>query len=390
MNPVKVSQINYYIEEHLRTDPILRKVRVIGEVANLKKTGQWAFFHLKDEHALLACVSFEALPDEIQEGNLVIATGAVRYYSKRGTLRMQVSEIAVENPLERKEKRKSQEAAMRKRGWFDRQRPFPEFPKRIGLITSKDGAAVDDVKRNLERRYPFAVLVVIPTLVQGANASQMIEKALLHASGEPLDCLILTRGGGDTSDLEVFDDEKVVRAVYRSPVPVVAAIGHEKDWTFAELAADARASTPTAAAEFVSPTREDIKNRLRDQIWKSDRLFVQHLQQKNKAFLETDQRSQRWIRQAVDDKSASTDRMKRMASRIMLQRLKTAGETLSSAQQTEMQIEKQWSPYRFYLQDTSGDFMKNDTDIPAGHYTIYGDDHKQSVQVIKEEQDGRI
>lgn len=274
---------------------------------------------------------------------------------------------------------------MRKRGWFDRQRPFPEFPKRIGLITSKDGAAVDDVKRNLERRYPFAILVVIPTLVQGANASHMIEKALLHASGESLDCLILTRGGGDTSDLEVFDDEKVVRAVYRSPVPVVAAIGHEKDWTFAELAADARASTPTAAAEIVSPTRKEIKNRLRDQVRKADQLLLQHLQQKDKQLQETYQRNHRWIRQSVDKKIALTDRMKRTASRFMLQRLKVAGETLSSARQTEMKIEKQWRPYRFYLQDTSGDFMKNDTDIPAGHYTIYGDDHKQSVQVIKEE-----
>jgi len=385
MNPVQVSQINYYIEEHLRTDPVLRKVRVIGEVANLKKTGQWAFFHLKDELALLACVSFEGFPDDIQDGNLVVATGAIRYYAKRGTLRMQVSELTVENPLERAAKRKEQEIIMRKKGWFDRQRPFPSYPNRIGLITSKNGAAIDDVKHNLERRYPFAALIVIPAQVQGVNAIQQIERALIRAGQSQLDCLILTRGGGDTSDLEVFDDEKVVQAIYRSPVPVVAAIGHEKDWTFAELAADARASTPTAAAELVAPTRWEIKSRLREKVWKADHLFSQHLNHKNTALLESDQKGLQWINQSLSGKAAYADKCKRLAARSMLQRLKASRESLASAVQTEIQIENRWNSYRFYLQDASGAFMKNDTAIPSGIYTLYGDDHKQLVQLKEEE-----
>lgn len=388
MNPVQVSQINYYIEEHLRTDPVLRKIRVIGEVANLKKTSQWAFFHLKDENALLACVSFEPLPDEIKDGNIVIASGAVRFYSKRGTLRLQVTEIAIENPLERTKLRQQEESRMRKLGWFDRQRSFPAYPSRIGLITSKDGAAIDDVRQNLARRFPFATLVVIPIQVQGVKAPLLIEKAFKRAKEVSLDCIILTRGGGDTSDLEVFDDSRVVEAIYSSPIPVVAAIGHEKDWSFAELAADARASTPTGAAEFIVPTRWEIRNRLRERLWKSNHLFERYFQKKTIQLQEMDHTIYQSISSSIEQKKTSLFQEKRMASQSFLNHLKVKRVALLTAQDTELKIENTWSSYRFYLQNQAGSFVQNDSAIPAGTYIIYGNREKQLVHVPEEEDNG--
>lgn len=388
MNPIQVSQINYYIEEHLRTDPVLRKIRVIGEVANLKKTSQWAFFHLKDENALLACVSFSPLPEEIQEGNLVVATGAVRYYSKRGTLRLHVEELAVEMPIERAAKRRLEEERYRKMGWFDNRREFPAFPVRIGLITSKEGAAIDDVKRNIERRYPFATLVVIPVQVQGLKAPILIARAFQQAEKEMLDCIILTRGGGDTSDLEVFDDNRVVEAVYRSRAPVIAAIGHEKDWSFAELAADARASTPTGAAEFVVPTRFEIRSRLRESLWKANANIEKQLSQCSANLSQLERDSMQKNTASLENYGTFLTQIKSQAVRNVFHAIKNLDREMQAARDTEILIEKQWTPYQFYLQDQRGEFIKNDHKIPSGTYTIFGTSHAQPIYLEEEAEDG--
>ncbi len=389
MNPLQVSQINYYIEEHLRTDPVLRKIRVVGEMANLRQSSQWSFFHLKDEEAMLACVSFQSIEETLQEGNEYIVTGAVRYYSKRGTLRLHVESIEISKKEEREIQRNLQFEEMKKKGLFVNQRSLKKYPRVVGLITSKDGAAIDDVRRNMERRYPFVELVVVPVLVQGDQAAGAIQTAFRRIASHKLDCVILTRGGGDTSDLEVFDDIRVVQAVFDSKVPVIAAIGHEKDWTFAEFAADARASTPTGAAELAVPTISQIRQRLVEGQWKA-RIEITFRLKRIESQQSKFQRSiAREIEQRIGELELRFSKQHKRVFRESVNRLDTWNRILADSRETEVALVKRWEPFRFLLQDKKGQFVRNDQTVPAGVYQLHGSTTSQKI-LVEEEQGGNL
>ncbi len=390
MNPLQVSQINYYIEEHLRTDPVLRKIRVIGEMVNLRQTNKWLFFHLKDEGAMLACVSFQPIEEVFQEGNEYIVTGAVRYYSKRGTLRLHVETIEISKKEEREIQRSLQFEEMKKKGLFVNQRGLRKYPTRIGLITSKDGAAIDDVRKNIERRYPFVELLVAPVLVQGNQAATAIQAAFRQIASHKLDCVILTRGGGDTSDLEVFDDIRVVRAVFDSKVPVIAAIGHEKDWTFAEFAADARASTPTGAAELVVPTMPQIRQRLSEEQWKA-RIEISFQMKQIESQQSKHQRLMtREIERRINrvDNQFSTQRNR--VFRECVNRLELWNQLLTDSREMESSLSKRGEPFYFLIQDENKQFVRNDKLLPVGVYELHGEVGNQKILLVEEEQDGNL
>ncbi|OYV96157.1 MAG: exodeoxyribonuclease VII large subunit [Deltaproteobacteria bacterium 37-65-8] len=248
-----------------------RTVRVEGEVSNYKRyeASGHRYFSLKDEGAQIRVVLFRGnernIYGEIRDGQTVIVTGSLGVFEKKGEYQIYARSVEVRGvgnllvELERRKRRLAEE------GLFDaaRKRPLPPFPKRLGIVTSLHGAVLRDMVRVARSRFPGVAIVLSPSLVQGEGAAADIAAALdaLYASGEA-DIVIVGRGGGSIEDLWAFNEEAVVRAIVRSPVPVISAVGHETDFTLADLAADHRAPTPTAAAQMAVPDRVELLDRV--------------------------------------------------------------------------------------------------------------------------------
>ena len=246
-----------------------RSIWVEGEVSGLASPASGhLYFSLKEDGALVRCAFFRnrrpgsAVPED---GMQALVRGQVSVYPNRGDLQLIVHylEPAGEGAL-----RRAFEVLKRKleaEGLFDpgARKPLPAFPRTIGVITSLSGAALHDILVTLGRRYPPARVIVHPVTVQGADAPDEIAAMLDRVSDNPeIDVLILARGGGSLEDLQAFNDETVARAIHRCPLPLVSGIGHETDVTIADLVADHRAPTPTAAAEMVTPLSEEILQRI--------------------------------------------------------------------------------------------------------------------------------
>jgi exodeoxyribonuclease VII large subunit len=244
-----------------------------GEVTELKRHERWGsvFFTLKDP-ADGACLpasmprrTFDALRLDLSDGERVHVFGRPELYAARGEFRLRVLSIerfGLGAHLAAIERLKQALAAD---GVFEqaRKRPLPRFPRRIGIVTGSDAAAKRDVLTTIQARFPPARVLVAETLVQGPRAALGIVDALQALEREPnVDVIVLTRGGGSFEDLLPFSDERVVRAVASCSVPVVSAVGHEQDTPLCDLAADVRASTPTAAGKLVVPDLEDLRREL--------------------------------------------------------------------------------------------------------------------------------
>ncbi|MEJ0099365.1 MAG: exodeoxyribonuclease VII large subunit [Pseudomonadota bacterium] len=239
---------------------------VEGEISNFAApaSGHW-YFTLKDRDAQIRCAMFRAANSRVgfrpKDGQQLLVRGRVSLYEPRGDYQLigELMEDAGEGALRREfERLKAKLAA---EGVFDEalKRPLPSMPTRIAVITSPTGAAIRDVLHILARRFPPASVLVIPTPVQGAAATESIVAALDTASRRgDCDVVILTRGGGSIEDLWCFNDERVARAIRRSAVPVITGVGHEIDFTIADFAADVRAPTPSGAAELVVPDRRTL------------------------------------------------------------------------------------------------------------------------------------
>ncbi|HEY0662717.1 MAG TPA: exodeoxyribonuclease VII large subunit [Lysobacter sp.] len=244
---------------------------VEGELGNLSRPSSGhLYFSLKDERAQVRCAMFKPKSSWLKfvprEGLHVLARGRLTLYEARGDYQLVLDhmEEAGEGALRRAfEELKAKLAG---EGLFDgeRKRPLPAFARRIGVITSPSGAAVRDVLSVLARRFPLAEAEVLPVPVQGAAAAAQIVAMLQRAiASQRYDVLLLARGGGSLEDLWCFNDERLVRAIAASPIPVVSAVGHETDFSLADFAADLRAPTPSVAAELLVPSRDDIARRLR-------------------------------------------------------------------------------------------------------------------------------
>lgn len=247
------------------------RLSVVGEVTGctIKPGYKAVYFSLTDESAVMPCIMWRDAYDLsgvlLRDGLLVEVSGYFTAYAAKGRLQFQVRTLTIagEGAL------RVQVAALARRlqaeGLMDpaRKRPLPPFPERIGLVTSPRGKAVHDVVRTLRRRYPVAELVIAGVQVEGEGAVGEIVRGLEIASTHPgVEVVVLVRGGGSYEDLMPFNAEEVARAIVASPVPVVTGIGHEPDTTIADMVADLRASTPTAAAEAVSPDIGDIVRRI--------------------------------------------------------------------------------------------------------------------------------
>ncbi|MCG3131393.1 MAG: Exodeoxyribonuclease 7 large subunit [Phycisphaerae bacterium] len=243
------------------------RLLVAGELSNFKiHASGHSYFTLKDSGSEIACVMWRSAVASLKfrpaDGQEVIVAGSIEVFEKSGRYQLYAQRIdprgvgALELALRQLREK------LEKEGLFSpaRKRPLPRFPKRIGIITSPTGAAIRDMLLTLERRYPCVEVLVLPARVQGDGAATEIADAVrkINAASSGLggvDLLIVGRGGGSTEDLWAFNEEVVVRAIAASAVPVISAVGHETDFTLADLAADVRAATPTAAAELAVPVR---------------------------------------------------------------------------------------------------------------------------------------
>ena len=258
-----VSDLNEYVARSLASDPMLRDIRVTGEISNFKahSSGHW-YFDLKDERGRMSCVMYRqnhlrlAAP---AEGERVILSGAPGLYAVTGRYQFYAQGMEKEGQGELYKKYLLLKEQLLKEGCFDaaRKKPLPLFPRVVGVVTSRTGAVIHDIMSVSHRRDPSLQLVLRPAKVQGEGAAEDIAAGIeeIVRAAKP-DVVIIGRGGGSMEDLWAFNEAVVVRAIAACPVPVVSAVGHEVDVTLSDLAADVRAATPSAAAELVAADRD--------------------------------------------------------------------------------------------------------------------------------------
>ncbi|GAB5493351.1 MAG: exodeoxyribonuclease VII large subunit [Phototrophicaceae bacterium] len=263
-----VAGLTAYIRSLFESDPPLQDVWVQGEVSNMKAaaSGHW-YFTVKDSKASLKCVMFrnnaQGQSIEPRDGEEIRVHGRVSVYEQRGEYQLYADEVqpagGIGDLYQRFEQLKAQ---LQSEGLFDdsRKRPLPDFPLRIGVVTSPDAAAFRDVQNVLARRFPLAEVILSPTLVQGSEAPALIVRAIENLNKyQSADVILLVRGGGSIEDLWSFNNEAVARAIVDSAIPIVSGVGHETDFTIADFVADFRAPTPSAAAEVATPNQDDFR-----------------------------------------------------------------------------------------------------------------------------------
>ena len=263
-----VSQVTSYLRRLLERDAVVRSFWISGEVASMTRSAAGhTYFSLREADSVLRCVMFRDSVggEHLVTGAAVVAHGRVTLYEPRGDLQLIADVVHPEGVGGLQLELERLKLKLSKEGLFEpsRKRPLPEFPKKIGVVTSPTGAVWQDITTVVSQRYPLLELTLAPTPVQGDGASQGIVEAFNRLNRVPdLDVVILARGGGSLEDLWPFNSEPVARAVYASRSPVVSAVGHETDFTIADMVADRRAPTPSAAAAMVTPDRLELVTRV--------------------------------------------------------------------------------------------------------------------------------
>ena len=273
LKPVSVSQLNDYISRVLMTDPLLGNISVTGEISNLKyhSTGH-VYFSINDANSKINCFFPSSyvrnLNYELGDGLEVIINGYINVYKKGGTYTLFVRSVTVAGEGNLAMAFQFMKDKLDSEGLFDQahKKPIPAFPRRIGIVTSETGAAVQDILKIITSRNNLVNITIFPVQVQGNGAAADIAAMLDRINADPecadIDTLIVGRGGGSTEDLWAFNEEVVARAIFRSKIPVISAVGHEIDFTISDFVADKRAETPTAAAEMAVPDLSEIRRRL--------------------------------------------------------------------------------------------------------------------------------
>ncbi|HPD19234.1 MAG TPA: exodeoxyribonuclease VII large subunit, partial [Candidatus Goldiibacteriota bacterium] len=264
--PLTVTEINLLIRNLLEEN--FEKVWIKGEISNLScPASGHIYFTLKDASSQIKVAFFKSnnkfINSKLQDGKEVVVFGKISIYSKRSEYQIIADEIQIfgEGDLllefEKLKKRLSEE------GLFDenRKRKIPQFPKKIGIVTSPTGAVINDMIKIINRRYKPITLIIYPSMVQGDKAAQQIMEGIKYFNGRnDIDVIVLARGGGSIEDLWAFNDENLARTIYASGIPIISAVGHEVDFTISDFVADLRAPTPSAAAELLVPETEELFN----------------------------------------------------------------------------------------------------------------------------------
>ncbi|SVD49625.1 uncharacterized protein METZ01_LOCUS402479, partial [marine metagenome] len=263
-----VSQVTRYIKESLERDALLADLWVSGEASNVARSAAGhTYFSLKEENTLMRCVMFKGGSggEHILDGSAVSLHGRMSVYEVRGDLQCIADIVRPEGMGERSLELERLKVQLEAEGLFEpsRKRSIPSFPRRVGVITSPTGAVWHDIQNVTGRRYPLAELVLAPCQVQGDNAAPTIIEAFDAMNAEPdIDVVILARGGGSAEELWPFNEEAVARAIYASKPPIISAVGHETNTSIADMVADLRAPTPSAAAEMAVPDSRELNERI--------------------------------------------------------------------------------------------------------------------------------
>lgn len=280
-----VSDLNRHLRVLIESDYRLQDLWVSGEISNLSRPASGhMYFTLKDESASLRCVMWRPevakLTRPPRDGEAVEVHGRVGVYEVGGLYQLYADQIRPAGMGALFQEFMRRKELLEQEGLFasERKRPLPKWPERIGVVTSPSAAALRDVIHVLQRRFPLAELILVPTPVQGSEAPARIVEALekMNQVVKP-DVILLVRGGGSMEDLWAFNDEAVVRAIAASKAPIVSGIGHESDIILADFAADVRAPTPSAAAEVATPDRMELTINLQEKRLRLQRLFAEML-----------------------------------------------------------------------------------------------------------------
>jgi exodeoxyribonuclease VII large subunit len=284
-----VSQITALVK--LELENAFPQLWVEGEVSNFHRhQSGHLFFSLKDEKSQLQVVMFRSDVSknkfELQDGLKILCRGRLTVYEQRGNYQLIAGKIEPKGKGALQLAFEQLKDKLRAEGLFDlnRKKKLPLLPKTVGLVTSPRGAAIVDILRTLERRFAPLHIIIHPVKVQGEGAAGEIAAAIDYFGGrKDVDVLIVGRGGGSIEDLWAFNEESVARAIFRCPIPIISAVGHEVDYTIADFVADVRAATPTAAAELVIDTEESFRERIEQlerRVVQNQRLLIQERRQK--------------------------------------------------------------------------------------------------------------
>ncbi len=266
-----VTQLNNYADDILKRDATLRSISIRGEISGmtLYRSSGHRYFELKDESSKISCVFFKydaaRLKFSPTDGMRVIVTGSAAVYAPQGRFQFTVKTMEADGEGELYRNYLEMKKRLESEGLFGQKRPIPFLPRCIGVVTSAEGRAWTDITAAARKRFPGMNFYLTPSLVQGAGAPESIAAGIeLQNRMQRADVLIVGRGGGSYEELSCFNDEIVARALYNSRIPTVSAVGHQDDYTIADLVADVRATTPTQAGELCIPVLNELTGRLND------------------------------------------------------------------------------------------------------------------------------
>lgn len=255
-----VSQINSYIRRIFDSDYALRKITIKGEISNCKyHSSGHIYFTLKDEKSALRCIMFSTdrrgLTFRLEDGQMVTVEGNISVFERDGSYQLYAKQIELSGAGELYLRYEKLKRELAEKGYFDfdKKKPLPRFPERIGIVTALTGAAVEDIKSIAARRNPFVQLYLYPAKVQGEGAAQTIADGIRFFDRFQVDIIIIGRGGGSIEDLWAFNEPVVADSIYEATTPIISGTGHEIDMTIADYCADVRAATPSAACELAIP-----------------------------------------------------------------------------------------------------------------------------------------
>lgn len=286
-----VTALTKYLKRKFDVDPYLERVYLTGEISNFRlRANAHQYFSLKDDGAKISAImfkgAFQKLKFQPKEGMKVILVGHISLYEAGGSYQIYVEHMEPDGVGALYQALAELREKLGKEGLFDGpKRNLPRYPKRIAIVTSPSGAVIRDIITTVKRRYPIAQLVLFPTVVQGDQAADDIVSNIRRIEqAANFDTMIIGRGGGSIEDLWPFNEERVARAIHEAKTPIISSVGHETDVTIADMVADVRAATPTAAAELAVPVLNEELLKIKDRQSRLEQSYLYLIQQKNERF----------------------------------------------------------------------------------------------------------
>lgn len=389
-----VTEINEYIKTLMEGDPMLGQVWLKGEISNFKRhSSGHLYLTLKDGGSVLRAVMFRGaagnLLFEPKDGMKVMVRCKISVYPASGNYQAYIAEMEQDGVGDLHAAFEALKQKLYAEGLFapEHKKPIPRFPSRVGIVTSPTGAALQDMKNVMGRRFPYASLTIYPSLVQGEEAAtQVMEGIRYFNSTKSADVIIIGRGGGSIEDLWAFNSEELARVIYDSDIPIISAVGHEIDFTISDFVADRRAPTPSAAAELAVPEVTEVRQRLENAQRKLTALFQANVQTKQ---MRLEQLSAQKVftrfADTLNDRRLKIDDMMTMIQKDCKTGLQLRRQTLAKWAATLEGYSPLGIMQRGYgiLQDKQGNLVRKKDDVKSGDtMTVTVTDGKIQTQVL--------